>query len=76
MLNGLALSLGALLGGFLVTHLPPLAGYKILTLFLLSAILRVTVAVFLPKSLKEVRSIKSVTRTQLFFSVLGIKPIL
>ncbi|MFH0731698.1 MAG: MFS transporter [Candidatus Omnitrophota bacterium] len=76
VLNGLALCCGALLGGFLVSWLPPLFGYKILTLFLISSILRVAVAVYIPKRLKEVRSVDKVKSNDLFFSVIGIRPML
>ena len=57
--NGLALSLGAFIGGYLVTHLPPFHNSSILTLFILSGLLRALVtAVML--SFKEVRHIKEI----------------
>jgi MFS family permease len=76
LFNGLALSAGALVGGFLIPHLPSLFGYKILTLLLISSLLRITVAYVMPVKLKEVRPIEKVSSNQLFFSMLGIKPIL
>ncbi len=77
VLNGMALSAGAVLGGYLVTKLPALFGYKILTLFLISAILRIVVALIMPRKLKEVRAaVEKVSSNQLFFSMIGIKPVL
>lgn len=74
--NGLALCFGALLGGFILQKLPPIFGYRILTLFLLSAVLRLLVALFITGKLKEVRPVEEITSDRLFFSVIGIKPIL
>lgn len=76
VLNGLALSLGALLGGYLIVHLPNLFGYKILTIFLLSSLLRLAVGLILPSKLREVRPIEHVSSNDLFFSMVGVRPIL
>jgi len=75
-LNGLALCGGALLGGFLLQKLPLLFGYKILTLFLISSVLRIIVGIFMPMKLKEVRPVEKTKSNELFFSVIGIKPLL
>ena len=74
--NGLALSTGALLGGFLLQCLPPFFGYKILTLVALSSILRLIIGIIMPLRLKEVRPVEKIDNNSLFFSVLGIKPVL
>ncbi|MEW6008746.1 MAG: MFS transporter [Candidatus Omnitrophota bacterium] len=71
--NGMALCLGALLGGFLVNKLPNIFGYRILTLFLISGILRLTVALFMPQKLKEVRAVEHISTDQLFFNIVGFK---
>lgn len=77
MFTGVALCFGSFLGGFLLQYLPPIFGYEILTLFLLSAILRLTISFLLiPFQLKEVRKTEEVNTITLFFSMLGIKPIL
>ncbi|HBR14006.1 MAG TPA: hypothetical protein DD723_00475 [Candidatus Omnitrophica bacterium] len=75
LLNGLAICLGALLGGFLVKYLPVFLGYKILTLFFLSSVLRVSAALFFSKMLKEVRPIEAISGHKLFFSMVGMNPI-
>jgi len=75
VLNGLALCTGALLGGFIVWHLPPLLGYKILTLFVISSALRLLVGLWLSVKLKEVRRVEKARSEQLFFSVLGMRPL-
>lgn len=75
VVNGLALSFGALLGGSIVGRLPPFAGFKTLTLFLISAALRLCVAAVLPPFLKEVRSVTSVKSSVLFLSLIGVRPI-
>jgi len=74
--NGLALCAGALLGGFLLQKLPPLLGYKILTLFLISSALRIMVGIFVPLKLEEVRPVEKINSNELFFSMIGIKPLL
>lgn len=73
--TGLALCFGALLGGYLVNILPKLFGFKILTLFLISGVLRLLIATLLSGKIKEVRLAQEVTSKDLFYSVLGIKPI-
>ena len=76
MFNGMAICAGALAGGFMVSRLPPLFGYKILTLLLISFFLRITIGLFVPFKLKEVRPVKAIKNNDLFFSVIGIKPII
>ena len=75
VLNGLALCLGAFLGGFLVRKLPPLFGYRFLTLFIFSSSLRMFVSLLLPLPLKEVRKVESVCSPDLILSMLGFKPL-
>ena len=76
LINGIALCLGASLGGFLAERLPSLLGYKQITLFLLSGLARLAAHFFLSPKFKEVRaSAKHVSSSQLFFSVVGIRPI-
>ncbi len=55
--NGLAVCAGNLLGGFLATHIPPVCGYQLLTLFALSACLRIMVSTIVLRRVKEVRKI-------------------
>lgn len=76
LFNGLALSAGSILGGFLLPALPSLFGYRILTLLLISSGLRLAVGLFLPRRLKEVRPVEIVKSNELFFSVIGIRPLL
>ncbi len=56
--NGIALFFGAILGGFMIRYLPAIFGSKLLTLFLLSGILRGLVAIIMIPMIKEVRKIK------------------
>lgn len=74
--NGLALCAGALIGGALLQRLPPVFGYRILTLFLISSTLRFIVAFFGPMKIKEVRSVQKIDSNKLFFSMVGIRPLL
>ncbi|MFH0775368.1 MAG: MFS transporter [bacterium] len=73
--NGLAICFGALLGGFLVNILPPLFSYKLLSLFLLSSILRLFVALFFLRKITEVRKIEAISSRDLFYSIIGLKSI-
>lgn len=72
---GVALCLGSLTGGFLLKRLPLLFGYKTLSLFLLSGILRLFVVGFFSRRIEEVRGVEKISAKNLFFSVLGLKPI-
>jgi len=74
--SGTALCLGALSGGYLVNILPALFGYKILSLFLVASILRFSVVFFFSGKIKEVRPAEKINSRDLFYSVIGLKPIL
>ncbi len=76
LFNGLGLCCGALLGSWLVKKLPTLLGHQILTLMLISSVLRIFVSIIMPKLLKEVREVKPIHSLQLFFSVIGVRPII
>lgn len=76
LINGTALFTGSLLGGYLSRHLPPINGFTLLTVFLVSGIARFT-AYFLFSSLfKEVREgVKKAGIGGIFLSILGIRPL-
>ena len=77
LLNGVAIFLGASLGGFLAEHLPPLGTTPLLTLFLVSSILRFMAHFLLSGKFLEVReSVSHVSSHKLFFSVIGVRPIM
>lgn len=76
LLTGLSLSTGAWMGGYLATLLPPLWGYRILSLFLLSTVLRFASCLFLSGHFREIRPSHQVSSRELFFSVVGIRPII
>ncbi len=72
--NGIAVFAGALTGGFLLSRLPPLFGYPFLTLCVISGVLRVAIGLYLPRLLKEVRSVEATGSCRLLSSMLGFKP--
>ena len=76
VINGTALFFGASLGGFLASRLPPLHGYPILTLFALSALCRLVFYFTLCHRFQEVRHSKEVSIQELFFSVVGVRPLI
>ncbi len=56
---------------------PPILGFRLLTLMALSGFLRATVYVLMAPQFKEVREAsKRLSSFQLFFSVVGIQPLL
>lgn len=76
LINGCAAFAGISLGGFLADRLPPLLGFSILTLAFISGGLRFLAHFFLSRHFQEVRaSAQKVSSSQLFFSVVGIKPL-
>ncbi|HRZ13914.1 MAG TPA: MFS transporter [Candidatus Omnitrophota bacterium] len=71
--TGLSIFLGALTGGFLGRHLPPLFGYKLLTLFLLSGTARFLIILFFSRRIREVRTVEHMPTHEVFYSVLGLR---
>ncbi len=73
-INGIALFLGALIGGFLVEHSLPFHGSAILTVFLISGALRFLSHFILSRKFREVRlATQKISSLELFFSVTGIR---
>ena len=76
LISGTAICAGALLGGFLANRLPPLFGLRLMSLFLLSGLLRFAAAFWPGGRFREVReSARKVSSRELFFSVVGIRPL-
>lgn len=76
LLNGTALFLGAMTGGYLAEHVPHWFMFRISTLFLLGSVMRFAMHFILSRGFKEVRSsARDVSSRDLFFSVAGIRPI-
>jgi MFS family permease len=65
--NGSAICFGGLLGGYLALCLPSLLGYQLLTLFLVSGLLRGLVAATLLRRLSEVRQVPETSIAELLF---------
>jgi len=74
VIDGLAICIGALMGGLLLKIIPPFLGYRIITLFLISGVMRACSAM-LGSLVKEVRPVRHVSNLDLFYSVAGIKPL-
>ena len=73
-INGIAIFLGASAGGFLVEHISPFHGSAILTVFLISGILRFLSHFILSRKFREVRlTAQKTSSLELFFSVTGIR---
>lgn len=60
VLNGAAICLGALIGGLIEPHLLPLLGYPLMTLMVISAVLRMVVVQLMLGRIKEVRPVRKV----------------
>jgi MFS family permease len=76
VINGAALFLGSALGGFLGSHLPPLLGYPLLGLFVVSCFCRLGFCLLLSRSFREVRPTHKASTKELLFSVVGIRPLI
>src|SRR5207248_1677231 len=75
LINGIAIFAGASLGGVLASHLPPIAGWPLGGIFLLSSAGRFLADLALARHFKEVREqVRPVSSTELFFSIAGIRP--
>ena len=75
VINGVAIFMGSCLGGFFASRLPPLFGYRLLALFAFSCFCRVGFYLLLSRSFREVRAAREVSVQELFFSVVGIRPL-
>lgn len=74
LINGISIFLGATLGGFLSDKLPPLLGWRLLSLFALSGGMRFLAHFFLAGTFRETRTkIEGISSLDLFFSVIGIR---
>jgi MFS family permease len=71
-MNAAAMCLGPLVGGFLAPYLPPLGGYSLLTLFLISGVLRGVVAATLLRRITEVRQVPRVGMAELLLGKRGV----
>jgi len=75
--NGMFIFLGTMLSGWLATHLPALVNEsKLLTLFLLSGILRTVVIFVFKDKFYEVKKVEYVETKDFLLTVLGVKPVL
>lgn len=72
-INGMAISLGAVTGGFLIKVLPPIFENRLLAIFLLSGIIRI-LALPLFSTIKEVRKVKHISNLELFYSIMTARP--
>ncbi len=76
-INGVAFFGGASLGGWLGARVPPLMGYPLLWIFVVSMAVRLVAVALLGPRFHEVREgARPVTSSQLFFSVVGIRPLM
>ena len=75
VINGVALFFGSSLGGYLASRLPPFFGYPLLGLFALSCLCRMSFYLLLSRTFREVRVAHEVSIQELFFSVVGIRPL-
>jgi MFS family permease len=75
VINGAAMFLGSSIGGFLASRLPPLFGYNLVSLFVLSCFCRLLFHLLLSHSFREVRRAQDISVHELFFSVVGIRPL-
>jgi MFS family permease len=75
VINGAAIFLGSALGGLFAALLPALFGHALLSLFALSCSCRILLYLLLSRSFREVRPAHEASMQELFFSVLGIRPL-
>lgn len=74
LINGVGIFIGAALGGFLIPRLPQLLGSGILTIFLISGVLRLVVRWFFMPRLREVKKVEAISNLNLLINVSGVKP--
>lgn len=74
---GTALFAGASLGGYLADRLPAIHNHTLLTLFLISSMLRAACFYFFSPKFREVRETahQSISTRKLILSIIGVKPV-
>ena len=72
-LSGVAVGVGALLGGFAYGHVPPLFGSRFMSLFALSGVVRLFAASLMIALVREVRQIEEVRPRVLLVDLSGIR---
>jgi len=70
-MNGFGVGIGAVLGGAMAQILPAVCGYQLLTLFLVSGILRLIVSLIFIPFIREVREVKNVPARELLLDMTG-----
>lgn len=73
--NGVFIFLGSILGGWLALSLPEIWNSRLLTLFLLSGVVRFLVSLFFVGSLNEVKKVHYIDERKLFYKVFGLTDI-
>jgi MFS family permease len=73
LIGGIGVAAGALAGGCLIPFLPQIFRYKLLTLFLISGVLRLAVGLLMPRRIKEVRPVDGISGRKLLLSMAGIR---
>jgi MFS family permease len=71
VVNGLGVSLGALLGGWGIRELPPLSGSSLVTLFYVSTALRIVAALAFRRFVREVRAVRPAGLRELVLDLFG-----
>lgn len=75
LVTGLSAFLGTLTGGFLVEALPPVMGHSLLSLFVISSMLRLTGEALLPSQKLEIREgAPKISTVGLLLSMLRLRP--
>jgi MFS family permease len=74
VINGTGIFIGVVLGGWLIGHAPPLAGYQIFPVLIASSLLRLFVSFFLLPRVREVREVRKITKRDLFLTITGLGP--
>ncbi len=72
--DGVAVCIGALIGGYLVPHLPAILGYQLRTLFTISGVLRGLVVVLMLRKILEVRRVPKLSLFQFLMGRSGTVP--
>jgi MFS family permease len=64
----IGVSVGSLVGGIVTPHLPPIMGSYFLSIFAVSGVARLAVALFFRRRIKEVREVPQIEASELLFS--------
>jgi hypothetical protein len=73
VINGIGICVGALIGGWMLSHVPPVGGSTFITVFCVASVLRLAVALAFPRCVREVRPVRPAGIREVMYQFFGFE---